>query len=229
MTLSKNLLLITPILFAIFVSGCSKDLPQPDQAELYPPEADSGLSKEKKKEETKEFFSEENVGDVDTSSVPGDLDKKENGLLNGSDPDSPEPFLLEKGGDQFTSLSPEEGVRRQLAYLSSEKLSDLFFAFDMYDLDEQLLETLQKNVEYMKSHPASKIVIQGHCDERGSNNYNLSLGHQRAHSVKSYLITLGVDESRIHTVSYGEEKPFCFEKNETCWHQNRRVRFLVAE
>ena len=99
----------------------------------------------------------------------------------------------------------------------------------MYDLDDQLLTTLQENAAYLKTHPSSKVVIHGHCDERGSNNYNISLGQQRAHSVKSYLINLGIEENRIHTVSYGEEKPFCFENNEKCWYQNRRARILIAE
>jgi peptidoglycan-associated lipoprotein len=228
MTLSKQLLLITSILFIFFVSGCSKGLQQPEYDELDFPEPDAGLATEKK-EKINEFMIEENVGDVDTSSSSEVSRKEGNDLLSERDPDYPEPFLQGKGGNRVSSLTPEEEARRRLDYLSSDQLSDMFFAFDTYDLDEQLLAVLQKNVEYIKSHPYSRIVIQGHCDERGSNNYNLSLGHQRAHSVKSYLITLGVDESRIHTVSFGEEKPFCFEKNENCWYQNRRVRFLVAE
>ena len=180
------------------------------------------------------IFKEENVGEFDTSSDPEDIGKEGNGLLSeGGDkdktPDDPEPFLPENGGDTIDSLSQEEEARRRLPYRPSDHLSDIFFAFDMYDLDNQLLATLQGNADYLKSHPFSKIVIQGHCDERGSNNYNIRLGEQHANSVKSYLILLGVDESRIHTVGYGEEKPFCFENNEKCWHQNRRVSFIVAE
>jgi len=143
--------------------------------------------------------------------------------------DLAEPFQPGKKDDMTAPLPIDEEVSRRLPYHASDNLEDIHFAFDSYDLDDQLLTILQKNVAYLKSHPFSKIVIQGYCDERGSNNYNLSLGNQRAHSVKSYLILLGIDESRIHTVSYGEEKPFCFENNEKCWYQNRRVSILVAE
>ncbi len=246
MKISKQLLLITALLFIFFASGCSKNLPEPDYAELdyaeldYP-DPDSGYIKEKEedyriikeKEEDSGFIKEENVGEVDTSSSPGDSGKEGNGLLSeGGDkdktPDYVEPFLPEKGGGIVASLPQGEEVRRRLPYRSSAHLSDMFFAFDMYDLDEQLLAILQENVAYLKSHPFSKIEIQGHCDERGSNNYNLSLGQRRAQSIKSYLITLGVDESRIHTVSFGEEKPVCNESNEECWEQNRRALFLVV-
>lgn len=227
MTLSKQLLLITPILFIFIVSGCSKNL-QPELDDLEYPEPDAGSVTEKK-EEIVEFMIDEDVGDVDTSSSSEDSRKEGNDLLREGDPVYPEPFLLKHDDNRVSLLTPEEEARRRLEYHSSDQLFDMFFDFDMYDLDEKLLTVLQKNVKYLESHPYSKIVIQGHCDERGSNNYNLSLGNQRAHSVKSFLITLGVDESKIHTVSYGEEKPFCFEDNENCWHQNRRVRFLVAE
>ena len=106
---------------------------------------------------------------------------------------------------------------------------DINFAFDRYDLDDRSRAILKNNMAYLKSHPELKIEIQGHCDERGTNRYNISLGERRVQSTKSYLISLGVDESQIRTISYGEERPFCFESNEKCWHQNRRGHFLVAE
>jgi peptidoglycan-associated lipoprotein len=126
-------------------------------------------------------------------------------------------------------LSKAEEIRRQLPYHPTELLQDIHFAFDKYDLDDTSKAILQENAAYMKSHPNAKIEIQGHCDERGSNNYNITLGERRAQSTKSYLASQGVDEGRIHTISYGEEKPFCFENYEKCWQQNRRAHFLVAE
>jgi peptidoglycan-associated lipoprotein len=82
---------------------------------------------------------------------------------------------------------------------------------------------------YLRSHPESRIAIQGHCDERGTNNYNLALSERRALSARAYLISQGIDESRVHVVGLGEEQPFCFDSNEKCWYQNRRAHFLIAD
>jgi peptidoglycan-associated lipoprotein len=227
MKISKQLLLIAPALFLFFFTGCSKSLSPTVNAE----------SKSDIAEPDPEYFKEENVGEFETFS-----EDKEWNLLPGeggdagNSPDNAEPFLsrtepflLEKDGATIASLFLGDKDHRKLPYQSSDKLLDMFFAFDSYDLDDQLLKTLQANAEYLKAHPFSRIVLQGYCDERGSNNYNLSLGNQRANSVKSYLVLLGVDESRINTVSFGEENPSCLENNEKCWYQNRRVSFLIAE
>jgi peptidoglycan-associated lipoprotein len=126
-------------------------------------------------------------------------------------------------------MSSGDQEARRLPYRSSDSLKDIHFAFDRYELDDQSRAVLRENATYLKSHPESRIEIQGHCDERGTNNYNVALGQRRAHSTKSYLAAQGIDDSRIHIVSYGEEKPFCFDSNENCWWQNRRAHFLVAE
>ncbi len=123
----------------------------------------------------------------------------------------------------------QEEARRFLPYRSTDHLQDIFFAFDRYDLDDKSRKNLKKNAEYLKSFTQYKIEIEGHCDERGSNEYNISLGERRAQSAKSYLISLGIDASRIRTISYGEERPFCTESNEICWYQNRRAHFLISE
>lgn len=233
MKISKQILLITPILFIFFSSGCAKNHSEPDYAELdYPeldyPAPDSGDIKEEA-EPDPALILEQDVEDIYASSGPKDTGEETVFLSEEGDPDNLEPFLPRNGGVTLVSLPEEEEARRRLPYRSSSNLLDMYFAFDTYDLDEQLMAVLQENVAYLKSHPFSKIEIQGHCDERGSNNYNLALGNQRAQSVKSYLISLGVEEGRIHTVSYGEEKPFCTENIENCWYLNRRVHFLVAE
>ena len=146
-----------------------------------------------------------------------------------AEPFQAEPPLPENGEDVVASLPLEEEVRaRLLPYQPTDLLEDIYFAFDKYDLDDKSRAILKNNMAYLNSNSNLKIEIQGHCDERGTNRYNTSLGERRAQSTKSYLITLGVDESRIRTISYGEEKPFCFESNELCWYQNRRAHFLVA-
>jgi peptidoglycan-associated lipoprotein len=167
---------------------------------------------------------------------PRDFGSAEEGMPgNGStgsfvaEPFQAEPFLPENGGDKVASLPLKEEVQaRLLPYRSTHLLDDINFAFDRYDLDESSKAILENNMVYLMSYPNIKIEIQGHCDERGTNRYNISLGQRRAQSTKSYLIFLGVDERRIRTISYGEEKPFCFESNEICWYKNRRAHFLAT-
>lgn len=118
---------------------------------------------------------------------------------------------------------------RSLDFQPTTDLGDVFFAFDKYDLDDNSKKALQKNADWLKQHPGTKTQIEGHCDERGTNNYNLALGERRALSTKKYLVALGVEDSRIYTISYGEEKPFCMEHKESCWQQNRRGHFLISK
>jgi peptidoglycan-associated lipoprotein len=101
-------------------------------------------------------------------------------------------------------------------------VQDVFFDYDTYDIRPDAQAALSKDVAYLVNHPNAKIVIGGYCDERGSNEYNLALGQNRADAAKSALVTAGIAASRIRVVSYGKEKPFCTESTEDCWQQNRR-------
>ncbi len=105
---------------------------------------------------------------------------------------------------------------------------DIHFDFDRYNLKPEAKKTLDGIAEWLKSNPSYRVLIEGHCDERGTNEYNLALGERRASSAKGYLAGLGVTESRISTISYGEEKPQCTEHHEGCWFKNRRCHFLLA-
>src|SRR6266704_1604907 len=89
-------------------------------------------------------------------------------------------------------------------------------------------ESLSKTADFLKNYPQIKATIEGHCDERGSTEYNLGLGDRRASAVKQYIISLGISADRLSTVSYGKEKPFCMEHNESCWQQNRRGHFVKS-
>lgn len=109
----------------------------------------------------------------------------------------------------------------------TQDLHDVFFDFDQYLLSEEALGILQKNAEWLRSHAQARILIEGHCDERGTVEYNLALGERRAQSVKDYLLNLGVAPDRISTISYGKEKPFALGRNEEAWAQNRRAHFLL--
>jgi len=107
-------------------------------------------------------------------------------------------------------------------------LGDVFYDFDKYELRSEARERLAKNAEYMKKNPGLRFTIEGHCDERGTNEYNIALGQSRSTSALDYLVSLGVSGSRFKTISYGEERPFCTESTEACWQKNRRARFVIS-
>jgi peptidoglycan-associated lipoprotein len=107
-------------------------------------------------------------------------------------------------------------------------LKDVYFDFDRYDLSADARTILRSSAEWLKGNPAARVEIEGHCDERGTNEYNLALGAKRAQAAREYLATLGVASARLSTTSYGEEIPVCRESNESCWKQNRRARFVIV-
>ena len=107
-------------------------------------------------------------------------------------------------------------------------LKDIDFNFDSAALSESARATLRANADWLKSNPSARVQIEGHCDERGSADYNIALGAKRAQAAQDYLATLGIAANRMSTVSYGEEIPVCKEHNEGCWAKNRRARFVVA-
>jgi len=114
------------------------------------------------------------------------------------------------------------------ATAAASPLKDVFFDYDKYDLRGDAREVLRANADWIKNNPAARIEIEGHCDDRGTNEYNLALGAKRAQSVKEYLSSLGITSERLSTISYGAEIPVCKDPNEGCWRQNRRARFVVV-
>jgi peptidoglycan-associated lipoprotein len=110
--------------------------------------------------------------------------------------------------------------------LFSQNVKDVYFDYDKSDIRADQQGSIQANVQFFNQHSNMNFTIEGHCDERGSTEYNLALGDQRAMSVKNALIAAGVSANRIKTISYGKEKPFCTESNEACWQQNRRGHFV---
>jgi peptidoglycan-associated lipoprotein len=110
----------------------------------------------------------------------------------------------------------------------SSPLKDVFFEFDRSDLSADARSVLRANADWLKTNPAVRVEIEGHCDERGTSEYNLALGAKRAQAAREYLATLGVTSERLSTTSYGEEIPLCKEANESCWKQNRRARFVIT-
>ena len=115
------------------------------------------------------------------------------------------------------------------AYAQSQGLiGDVFFDFDQYDLRSDARERLAKNAQWLAAHPEFTVTLEGHCDERGTNEYNLALGDRRAAAARDYLQSLGVTANRMRTISYGEERPFCTQSEENCWSQNRRAHFVIT-
>jgi peptidoglycan-associated lipoprotein len=110
---------------------------------------------------------------------------------------------------------------------ASGPLVEIYFDFDSYDLRADARKMLQAHAAWLKANPAARVEIEGHCDERGTTEYNLALGAKRARSARDYLVTLGIAATRISTTSYGEELLVCKEKTDECYQKNRRDRFVI--
>ena len=111
--------------------------------------------------------------------------------------------------------------------LFAANVKDVFFDYDSYAVRPDAQQQLASNAAFLKQHPNWKFTIEGHCDERGSTEYNLALGDSRANSTREALTQNGVSAANVKTISYGKEKPFCNESNEACWQQNRRAHFVL--
>ena len=127
-----------------------------------------------------------------------------------------------KAEEAKRAAAEKEAAFRRAA---AEALQDIHFDFDKSEIKAEDRHQLQKISEFLKAYPAVKIEIQGHCDERGTNEYNLALGNRRAGATLAYLVTLGSPEPKFTLISYGKEKPLCTEANEACWSKNRRAHF----
>jgi peptidoglycan-associated lipoprotein len=113
--------------------------------------------------------------------------------------------------------------------LFSQNVKDIYFDYDKADVRGDQRASIQADMAFLTQHQNISFTIEGHCDERGSTEYNLALGDQRASAAKNELTTAGISASRIKTISYGKEKPFCTESNEACWQQNRRAHFVYQK
>ena len=127
-----------------------------------------------------------------------------------------------KTDDSQVNKPVDEPSLRGKEYKEVPELVTIYFDLDQSTLRTDARETLQKNYEALKNHSDWEVLVEGHCDERGTTEYNLGLGQKRASSVRQYYRTLGIDGSRIATISYGKENPGCMDHNEDCWSKNRR-------
>ncbi len=110
-----------------------------------------------------------------------------------------------------------------------QEVADAYFDYDSAELRPDARQAVQKDAAFFKQYPTMRVTIEGHCDERGSTEYNLALGQRRANAVMQYLVSLGIPESRLNATSWGKEKPFCMEATEACYAKNRRGHFVQAK
>lgn len=149
-----------------------------------------------------------------------------------SSPVTPEAQLASSEPD-FLAADPEPRVERSdLSELNRRAhqdgwIRDAFFAFDSSRLDAAARTALHATAEWLRDHPEMNLLIEGHCDERGTAAYNLALGDHRAETARQYLVLLGIDPNRLSTISYGEERPFALGSNERAWAQNRRAHLVL--
>lgn len=217
--------IITAVLCVFLTTACSK--------KLMPPEFETSESVSESVSEGRVMeFDEPSLSD-DAFAGSGDSNSisEEPVLEKGFSSDG---FFNEEpsdGSSEFSSSPSASGTQEFLLqpFQTSSDLRDIHFKFDKYDLDSNSKMVLQENAAFLKSNPDMQVEIQGHSDERGTNNYNIALGERRANSARNYLVSQGVESKNVKVISYGEEKPFCSESGEICWHQNRRAHFMVSK
>jgi peptidoglycan-associated lipoprotein len=124
---------------------------------------------------------------------------------------------------------PPKAAEPTLQELFDRAVKDAYFEYDKADVRPDARDALAQSAQFLRSYPQIKVVIEGHCDERGSTEYNLALGDRRAAAAKQFLVSLGITADRMETVSYGKERPFCSASTEECYQQNRRAHIVMAK
>jgi len=147
-------------------------------------------------------------------------------------PETAKPETAEASPKEEEAVKSEEMSRAETAkkaepVVGIKGVEDIFFDYDRSSIREDARPALEDNASYLKANGNTRILIEGHCDERGTSEYNIALGERRAQAAKRYLTDLGIDPSKISTISYGKEKPFCEGHNEQCWQENRRAHFVT--
>ena len=152
--------------------------------------------------------------------------------LSGFSQNPSDEYLARGGG--IASVSPTVGGNRHHAELTREEqaaidagLKDVFFGYDQWTLSDPAREALNHNARWLKEHPGAVLKVEGHCDERGTADYNMVLGDKRSKSARMYLTEMGINPKQVGIVSYGKERPFCTEHDESCYQLNRRGHVLL--
>ncbi len=162
-------------------------------------------------------------------SLPGDSNGKPSGKGSGEERVSEGIAVAKAAPSDASGSSMQREMQQEAAATAAAGLDDVFFAYDSWKLSEDGKQALSKDAEWLKTNGSQKLAVEGHCDERGTQAYNLVLGQKRAKAVRNYLVELGVAGNRITVVSYGKDRPFCRESNESCYQQNRRGHLVVSD
>lgn len=140
-----------------------------------------------------------------------------------------EPVLEERSEAELFELPSEEDVRTEDVSPDRLQFQEIYFDFDKSELSAEARSILSEHAQLLRKYPGVKILVEGHCDERGTIEYNLALGARRAQVVKQYLVNYGISENRIATISYGKERPVDPSHNEAAWAKNRRAAFVIRQ
>ena len=135
--------------------------------------------------------------------------------------------LLAKADTSDAASRQMDEIRAEQAASAAAGLRDIFFGYDSWTISDDQRQDLKRDADWMKSNPNAVVKVEGHCDERGTSDYNLVLGEKRAKAVRNYLVELGISANRLSVVSYGKERPSCLEHAESCYQQNRRGHLVV--
>ncbi len=222
----KYLLAIMFIVFSVsvFINSCAPKKPKVDQAAIMREQERAAEEARLKaeEEERRKFDEAMKVEQERRAAEEAKLKAEEEARLKAAEEKRIEEERLKEEEGEIT---PQ--VAREAETKAVPQLDDIHFDFDKSDIRADSREILQKNADWLQNNPDIKIQIEGHCDERGTAEYNLALGERRAMSTKKYLMSLGISADRIYTISYGEELPIDPNHSEDAWAKNRRAHFLV--
>lgn len=227
------------------VSGCKKNQPTPPAESTAPPAAAAAPTAQLTAEPTVISAGDQvtlswHTTDADTVSIDGIGIVPSAGVKTVTPAQTTTYHLVARGvggsadATALVTVNGAPAVSVPSNTMSAEQdfkahVQDIFFDYDTYDLRTDAQATLSNDANWLIQHPGVKIVIGGYCDERGSDEYNLALGQNRADAAKNALVTAGIAANRIRVVSYGKEKPFCTESDEQCWQLNRRAGFSIDQ
>ena len=234
---------IAALCLLLVIAGCHKKQPvAPPPPPPPPPSPTASISANPATvnagQSTQLTWQTENATDVSIDGI-GKVDG--NGSTTVTPTDSSTYHLVAKGPGGSTDATTRVTVTRPQPVAQQEQppsltdqqlfdqnIKDAYFDYDSFEVRPQDGSTLQADAQFLNQHPNWKVQIEGHCDERGSTEYNMALGDSRAQSAKQALISAGVAANRLSTISFGKEKPFCTESNEQCWQENRRAHLVLA-
>ena len=212
--------------FSLFLNACSKKaLREGIEKKEEAAKAEEKVKEELKGEPKEETKVSQPLKSEETDKAATEAQLREEELKKQRERE--EAAIKEEAARKEEAAIKEEAAKREAAVREEFENTDIHFDFDKFSLTNQAREILAKKVSWLQGHTDLKIKIEGYCDERGSNEYNMALGERRANSAMEYLVTAGVEASRVSTISYGEEKPLDPGHNEDAWAKNRRAHFKI--